>query len=374
MKMRLGALVVLAAAVLLAAAAAPSASQPSALLPVRAGQVSAFAFDPVNPRIVYVGTIPGPNKGRVYKLTGGGGQWRLISGKGWTWLGALAADPRHSGTLYAGTGNEVYKTTNGGRTWRASNKGLLPPPGVNRGEGWVDWLSVDPSGAAALYEKDYAGTLRKSVDGGRSWRVAAWRPRFGAIEGARIAWARRPTIYAWSGRYPRHGAAPFTYGLYRSRDGGRSWRKTGLSVSVGAQPQPSLGSGLVVEVDSRHPSTLYAALQARVFMSTDAGEQWQSIGSGLPRDADVTSLAIGAGTLYVACGTNGIYETADRGRTWTQSWPRSGRAPGLGATLVAVDPARPATVFAASYSAQERSTGTRVLRSTDSGRTWKVVG
>src|SRR5947209_6202369 len=131
MKKGSSALAVLAAAALFVAAAGRSTSQVPHRLPPDAGQVSALAFDAHDPDIVYVGTIPGSNKGRVYKTTDGGEHWRLVSGRGWTWLGALAADPRRRGTVYAGTGNAVYKTTDGGRTWRAFVRGLLPPPGIN---------------------------------------------------------------------------------------------------------------------------------------------------------------------------------------------------------------------------------------------------
>ncbi len=47
-----------------------------------------------------------------------------------TRVDALAADPRHPGTLYAGTGVAAYKTVNGGRSWHGWNRGLLPPPPV----------------------------------------------------------------------------------------------------------------------------------------------------------------------------------------------------------------------------------------------------
>ena len=53
------------AAALPAAAARSSANVPR-LLPADAGLVSSFAFNPTDPNVVYVGTIPGTNKGRVY--------------------------------------------------------------------------------------------------------------------------------------------------------------------------------------------------------------------------------------------------------------------------------------------------------------------
>ena len=365
MKRGSGALALFAAAVLLAAAAAPSAPQVPRLLPADAGLVSSFAFDPRDPNTVYVGTVPSPNKGRVYKSTDSGGHWRLISGPGWTWLGALAADPRHRGTLYAGTGNAVYKTTDGGQTWRAFKRGLLPPPGINRGEGWVDWLAVDPTNSNVLYEKDYAGTIRKSVDGGQSWRPVLSLYKRGGIASVLLVPTRPSSLYAAVERW----SDVVDVRLHRSSDGAKTWQRT-LHLSVSREPPPVVA----LAADPRRPTVIYIAVRTRVFRSTDAGHGWTFIGQGLPQDGVVTGLDAGAGTVYAAFGEKGIYKTGDGGRTWTQSWPASGPAPGLGAGVVAVDAARPTTVYASAYYPDNRATGTHVLRSTDSGLTWRVVG
>ncbi len=55
-----------------------------------------------------------------------------------------------------------------------------------------------------------------------------------------------------------------------------------------------------------------------------------------------------------------------------QAW--LGPAPGLGAGILAVDPAHPTTIYASAYYPDNRATGTHILRSTDSGRIWTVVG
>ncbi len=370
MKRGSGALALCAAAVLLAAAAARSAPQVPSLLPVDAGLVSSFAFDPRDPNIVYVGTVPGANKGRVYKTTDGGEHWRLVSGRGWTWLGALAADPRRRGTLYAGTGNAVYKTTNGGRTWRAFDRGLLPPPGINRGEGWVDWLAVDPTNSNVLYEHDYANTIRKSVDGGQSWRPMLSLYKKGWIASVLLAPSRPSSLYAafWRGSFEKWSDV-VDLGVYKSSDGAKTWQRT-MHLSVSREHSPVVA----LAADPRRPTVLYAVVGTRVFRSTDAGHGWSFIGEGLPQGGDVTGLAAARGTVYAAFGEKGIYASADGGRTWTQSWPDSGPAPGLGAGLLAVDPARPTTIYASAYYPQNRRTGTHILRSTDSGRTWTGVG
>ena len=352
-----------AAAVLMAAATARPATQPSRLLPADAGRVSALAFGPKH--TVYVGTSPSSSKGRVYESTDDGEHWRLISARPWTWFDALAADPKQPGTLYAGTATAVYETADGGRTWRASGNGLLPPPGVNRGEGWVNWLGVDPANRNVLYEHDYADTLRTSLDQGRTWRVAAWRTPLGYMEGSALAWTRTPTVYAWFGGYTARSQVQLELGL--SADGGRTWRRTPLHVTL-----RTWGSS-TISVDPRHPRTVYAAAHSQVFVSSDAGAHWQSIGGGLPQNADVTSLAIGKGTIYAVLGTLGIWERPVGSGAWTQSWPQSEPTPGPDVSLLTVDPDDPSIVLAA-YDPEKGSAGTHVLRSIDGGRTWTAVG
>ena len=88
----------------------------------------------------------------------------------------------------------------------------------------------------------------------------------------------------------------------------------------------------------------------------------------------MSALAAGGGTVIASLGTDGVYASTNEGRTWTRTWPASGRTPGLGVGLITVDPAHPATVIAAATYPATRPTGTHILRSTDSGHTWEVVG
>jgi hypothetical protein len=65
---------------------------------------------------------------------------------------ALAIDPQHPATLYAGTsGAGVFKSTDGGGTWSAFNAGLTNPS--------VSTLAIDPRAPAQLY----AGTEGSGV-------------------------------------------------------------------------------------------------------------------------------------------------------------------------------------------------------------------
>jgi photosystem II stability/assembly factor-like uncharacterized protein len=358
------------------APAANAGSPPLGALPPDAGLTQSFAFDPTAPGTVYAGTLGVPHgsvlNGHVFKTTDAGQHWQSTNhtDPGWTRVDSLTADPRHPGTLYAGTGVAVYKTVNGGSSWRAWSRGLLPgrnprpgvgDPGWRRVEGWVTSLAVDPTNSKVVYAA--AGGIRKSTDGGHTWRVL--RAGTSLADGAStlaIAPTSPHVVYAiWY----HHSTS-----VYESANAGATWRQTGLR-----QVSNPDGYGHSLAVDPLHPTTVYASIGRKVFKSTDAGQTWQSIADGLRRHV-VSALAVDprrSGTVYAALEVGGpinraggIYKTTNGGR----SWSRAISTP-FPVYSVAVDPARPATIYASG--AVLPKGGVSILRSTDGGRTWKIA-
>jgi photosystem II stability/assembly factor-like uncharacterized protein len=359
-------------------------------LPPDAGWVESFAFDPDNPQVVYVLTtvyVAGRDdvEGRLYKTTDGGTTWRATAAGGRGWIGdyeALAADPRHPRTLYVGTEKAVYKTRDGGKTWRRSTRGLFAPSGsaydFNKDRGWVTALTIDPSNPKIVY----AGSDRisKSSDGGQSWKTVfpphPVRYPLDKVSALAIAHTNPETIYAIVGEFANPGMTPADgpTSIYKSIDGGKTWQ---LSLAVHGDVVPT-----ALAVDPRHPSTVYAAVSAKLVKTTDAGKTWQPIAAGLPISATrgachclsnrgVRALAVDPrryGTVYAALTEGGIYKTTNGGHTWARAWGGTSWS----MYTVAVDPARPATVFGTGLS-ETGSGARRFLRSTDSGRTWATA-
>jgi photosystem II stability/assembly factor-like uncharacterized protein len=361
-------------------AAKVGSSQPLGALPPGARVVEAFAFDPRNPDIVYLlmgGLGPGPGV-HVYKTTDSGAHWQPTATSGSGWLGykaALAADPRHPGTLYAGTEVAVNKTTDGGRTWRPSKRGLLTPPRptyvFNRDKGWVVSLAVDPANTNIVY----AGSDRvsKSTDGGHRWKTVfpphpTSYPREN-VTALAIAPGRPEAIYALAGDFADPSATPAVgrTSILKSTDGGATWQTT---TAVRGRVAPT-----ALAVDPRDPSTVYAAVSRKILRTTDAGKTWQTIAGDRPdetacsclSEGGVTTLSVDprhTGTVYAALTQGGIYKTDDGGKTWI----RSTADDLLDDYRVAVDPERPTTIYATAMSAT--GNGPWILRSLDSGRTW----
>ncbi len=366
--------------------AASAQSSPLAALPPGAGGVQAFAFDPRRPDIVYVLTVSWPHgttRGHVYKTTDGGQHWHATATTGIGWTGevqSLAADPRHPGTLYAGTNVAVYKTVDGGRSWLAFNRGLFPrkkhkvcptcrgevpfgrpgTPEYNRGTGWVGAIAVDPAHTSIVYSG--ADAVRKSIDGGHTWKTV-FKPhhKWSVVSVLAIAPTRPEAIYAIASSVNTSDTS-----IYKSTDAGKTWHVTGGPNSVFTSPD---GWGDALAVDPQRPTTVYASIGRTLVRTTDAGASWQPVIHGLPQQV-VTALTVDpqrSGTVYAGLyprpgSTGGIYKTTNGGDTWTPAFSD------IPAGALAVNPARPATIYAALQGRKER-----FARSTDGGLTWTIA-
>ena len=140
--------------------------------------VRAVAIDATTPTTLYVGT----DGSGVFKTTDGGSSWNAASA-GITAIEtgviAIAVDPTIPTTVYAGMAAGItaergglFKSTNGGGTWDMMNLGLTGTA--------VRALAIDRKTPMTLFAAtDQGGSiggpsgLFKSTDGGRSWRAAS---------------------------------------------------------------------------------------------------------------------------------------------------------------------------------------------------------
>jgi len=273
--------------------------------------IDALAVDPsTTPSTLYAGTKPG-----VFKS--------VNSGESWVNTGldahgvALVIDPHTPGTLYVGSGSfGVFKSTDSGNTWNAANTGLPPEDSFE-----VDSLAIDPSApGTTLYVGTFDGVdagLFKSTNGGDSWSALTTGLSNGYVLSngylTALAIDTRTTPSALYVGFV--GSLGFGGSLLKSTDGGESWsaRTTGLSsdtINVNA---------LAIDI-STTPSTVYAGLGASsqagiceggVYKSTNGGDSWSALTTGLSGDAlCVDALAIDTTTpSRVYAGTDaGVFD------------------------------------------------------------------
>jgi photosystem II stability/assembly factor-like uncharacterized protein len=274
--------------------------------------VRILAVDPQNPDTLYA-DVDGP-----VKSIDGGITFTAISGLKRSYY-AMAISPQNADTIYAGSYEGLFKSTDGGGTW--ANTGLLANVGA---------LAVDPRNRDIVYVGTWDSRVLKSMDGGRTWitpdfsfreyerpsGVLVCSPTVAALA---IVPQDPSTIYATTSDC-NDAIMP----LQRSKDGGITWAKMNISmVCYLGQSCPGM-----VAVHPENPNLVYAGQLGGVARSTDGGETWNILKSGLPSNFNVTSLAIDSQspTILYAMGydwysfgrsPSSVFKSTDGGNNWT---------------------------------------------------------
>ncbi|MFJ8531996.1 glycosyl hydrolase [Streptomyces sp. NPDC093591] len=262
-----------------------------------------------------------------------GGRWKGI---GPTNIGgrivSLALDPKRADTLYAAAASGgLWRSTDAGATfhsvwpdsWTQAMGAVATAPD---GTLYVGTGEPNPGGGSITYE----GTgLYRSRDGGKSWTPIGLRDS-GAISAITVDPANPRRIYVAAAGSLYNGGGD--RGVYRSEDGGSSWKRilTGANEFTGATEIVIDGDRLYAVLwDHRRTPELrtYGGVGSGVFRSTDDGATWQRLGGGLPAegpDVGRIGLAVAGEKLYAIANKasgpfEGFYASADGGDNWTRT-------------------------------------------------------
>ncbi|HEX6902154.1 MAG TPA: hypothetical protein VF789_20730 [Thermoanaerobaculia bacterium] len=293
--------------------------------------------------------------GKVKKSTDGGLHWTL-SGQGLpeSLVTSLVVDPAVPSRLYAVSDARLWRSTDAGASWHpAPTKGLPRQLGVNQVV-----AARRPSGL--VYIASSQGVW-KSWNGGRTWQSANGNLSVYSrkVYGLVVSPTDSRTLYASiEGSY--RGVV-----LYRSTDGGGSWKAT-------AYPPTSkyiASQTLVLEVSPRSPLLVFAMFfnvigrdQESLYRSTDGGGHWTAVGLTGTSFWSLTVAPSALRYVYAACGgskSSGVMASEDGGLTW--GW-RGGIA-ALDAVAFAPDPGGQGVLWL--------STGEKLFRSATGGIRWQ---
>ncbi|MFF9473577.1 RICIN domain-containing protein [Streptomyces roseolus] len=256
-----------------------------------------LVIDPANPRTLLLGT----RKNGLWRSTDSGATWRQVSsfpvkdgaGSG-AGISFVTYGPAGSGTVYVGVADRstsLYRSTDGGSTWQAvpgQPTGQLPQHGVLSGDGSLYLTYTDALGPNGVT----AGSVRKYTPKSGSWKdISPSRGGYGfsglAVDPSRPSTVMVTTLGRW---WPEDE-------IYRSTDGGATWRALAGRTVRNASAAPYVGT---------HTGHWMTALAIDPF---DSGHVLYGTGNGIWRSEDATATDSG-GTSHWTGGARGLEETA----------------------------------------------------------------
>jgi photosystem II stability/assembly factor-like uncharacterized protein len=253
--------------------------------PWRGGRSAAVAGSYKNRNTFYFGATGGG----VWKTTDGGSNWKNISDKYFgSSIGAVAVAPSDENVIYVGEGENtmrgnvseglggVWRSDDGGRTWR--NIGLKDGRHIIRlvihpRDPNTVWAAV----MGHLFGPNEMRGIYKTTDGGKTWRKTLYVNNQTGASDLVMEAGNPQTLYAGTWRLIR---TPYSLesggegsGLWKSTDGGESW--TNISAKKGL---PKGTWGIVgVAVAPSNPDKVYTIVEnanGGLFASNDGGETW----------------------------------------------------------------------------------------------------
>ncbi len=201
--------------------------------------------------------------------------------------------------------------------------------------GRVVGFAVDPKDHSHYFVASASGGVWKTENGGTTFRSVFDNEGSYSI-GYVVLDPKNPlTVWVGAGENNSQRSVSYGDGVYRSDDGGKSWKNLGLKKS------DHIGR---IAIDPRDSNVVYVAAQ---------------------------------GPLWGAGGDRGLFKTTDNGKTWKNVLSISENT---GVTDVIIDPQNPDTLYAAAYQRRRHywtlidgGPESALYKSTDAGVTWKKI-
>jgi photosystem II stability/assembly factor-like uncharacterized protein len=300
--------------------------------PHRGGRTVGAVGVPQEPNVFYIGV----NNGGVWKTTDYGRTWFPIFDDQPTGsIGDIAVAPSNPNVVYVGSGegiqrpdlsvgNGMYKSVDAGKTWM--HLGLDDAQQIGG-------LAVDPNDenrvfVAVLghpYGPNTTRGIYRSLDGGKNWeRVLYKDENTGAVQVA-IDPKNPNIIYAdmWAGRQgPWENGAwdGKESGLYKSIDGGTTWKKLTNGLPTVQQGLGRIGFCIAPSDPNRLFATVDAGKFGGMYRSDDGGENWKSIsndGRYWGRGSDFAEVKVDPKNKDIIYTANVVvWKSEDGGNTW----------------------------------------------------------
>ncbi len=260
------------------------------------------------------------------------------------------------------------------------------PAGPTFQGGRVETIDCPTGQPAVIYAGFGSGSLWKTTDQGLHWECIFENEATGSIGDLAIASSNPDVLYLGTGESLR-ASQGFSFpgtGIYKSTDGGVTWKNMGL--------HDSHHIGRII-VDPNNADLVFAAVmghmwtpnnQRGLYVSTDGGESWDkklylSDHTGVVDVAwdPVNRILYGATWDMNNGPQSGIYRSTNLGSSWARCTAGLPEGAGTGRIGLAVSPSHPQTIYAVLDNRNPRTgsnsaelVGAEVYRSDDSGKSW----
>ncbi|WP_378184745.1 WD40/YVTN/BNR-like repeat-containing protein [Aquimarina sp. W85] len=263
----------------------------------------------------------------------------------------------------------------------------LKPRNIGPGgmSGRVTSIDVVTSNPNIIYAGTASGGLWKSDSGGIKWEPIFDDQITASIGAVAIQQSNPSVVWVGTGEGNPRNSLNGGFGIYRSLDGGKSWKAMGLQNTRHIHR---------IIIDPTNPNVVYAAAigspwgehpERGVFKTVDGGESWQKILYANPKTgaADLVMDPKNPNKLIAALWEHkrdpwffnsggegsGIFITHDGGKTWSERTDKDGLPKGnLGRIGLAIAPSKPNIIYAL-VEAKKNA----LYKSFDGGFTWKNI-
>jgi len=207
----------------------------------------------------------------------------------------------------------LYKTANGGESWTQISQDLTRedpgvPPNLNetaaadappeKRRGVIYTIAPSPLRSAMIWIGTDDGYIQLTNDDGKTWQ--------NVTPSAMTSWSKVVMIDASHfdvneayAAWERHQLEDYEPYIYRTTDGGKSWRKIINGLPAGIYVQ-------TIKEDPHRRGLLFAGTERGVFVSFDDGDNWQSLQLNLPASS-MRDLALQGDDLIVATHGRGFW-------------------------------------------------------------------
>jgi photosystem II stability/assembly factor-like uncharacterized protein len=248
------------------------------------GRIADIAVNPNNYSEYYLGVA----SGGVWKTNNAGTTFKpIFDSQGSYSIGCVEIDPNNTQTIWVGSGENnnqrsvaygdgVYKSIDAGESWQ--NMGL-------KNSEHIGMIAIDPNNSNTVYVAAYGPLwkeggdrgLYKTIDGGKTWNKVLDIDKYTGVSEVHIDPTNPNVLYATAHQRMRH---VFTYvgggpgsSIFKSVDAGKTWYK----ITKGL-PSGELGR-IGMDISPANHNVLYAIIEANdgkgVYKSTNGGASWK---------------------------------------------------------------------------------------------------